>query len=159
MSRGESFERVRAELASLRSTYGPCPVRQTTVPVSPATYDDIRSLADWSVVDAGVRIRNGRGESLAVPTGGGWGDPWGHVEDVEAIEDGAYRILQETTDVGCEIQGLLGITILCLTDANDDARAPVYRLGALFDGGDRRDLDCEDCRWRPVTSGPFVEAY
>lgn len=156
---GETYERVRSELTSLRGRYGGCPVRQTTVPVSSRTYEQVRSLAERSVVDAGVRVRNARGESLAVPSGGGWGDPWGHVEDAEPIEDGACRVLRETADVGCDIQGLLGITILCFTDAGDDGQEPVYRLGALFDGGRVTDPDCGDCQWRPGTGGPFVEAY
>lgn len=159
MSRGESYERVRTALSALRGRYGPCPVRQTTLPVPAATYDRLCGLADQSVVDAGVRVRNTRGEALAVPDGSGWTDPTGTIEDGESIEAGACRILRERVNCHCRIEGLLGITILCLTDASDDARDPVYRLGALFDGGQTDDVRGEHHRWRTSTSGPFAASF
>lgn len=159
MCRGETYEHVRTALASLRGTYGHCPVRQTTLSVPTSTYDRLRSLAERSVVDAGVRVRNARGESLVVPDGGGWTDPCGQVEHGESIEAGARRVFRETVEFGCDIEGLLGVTIFCLTDASDAARDPVYRLEALFDGGRTDGADCGDCRWRPVASRPFVGAY
>ncbi|MFC5970428.1 NUDIX domain-containing protein [Halomarina salina] len=159
MSRGETYDRVRSILSSLRGTYGHCPVRQTTISVPTTTYDRLRGLAERSVVDVGVRVNNARGESLVVRNEGGWTDPCGHVEDGESIEAGACRVFHETADFTCDIEGLLGITILCLTDASDAARAPIYRLGALFDGGRTEGTGCEECQWRPVKSGPFVGAY
>lgn len=159
MSRGETYDRVRSVLASLRGTYGHCPVRQTTLSVPTATYDRLHDLAERSVVDAGVRVRNARGESLVVPCEGGWTDPCGYVEHGETIEAGARRVFRETAEVRCDIEGLLGITILCLTDASDTARVPIYWVGALFDGGRTDGTGCENCRWRPVDSGPFVGGY
>lgn len=159
MSRGETYDHVRSVLSSLRGTYGHCPVRQTTLSVPSSTYERLLGLAERSAVDAGVRVSNARGESLVVPSESGWVDPCGHVEHGESIEAGARRVFRETADFRCDIEGLLGVTILCLTDAGDAARTPIYRLGALFDGGRTDGPGCEGCQWRPVDSGPFVGAY
>ncbi|MFD1512001.1 NUDIX hydrolase [Halomarina rubra] len=158
MSRGETYERVRTALSALRGRYGPCPVRQTTLPVPSPTYDQLCGLAEQSVVDAGVRIRNSRGDTLTVPGGGGWTDPTGAVATGESIEAGACRILEERAGCRCRIEGLLGITILCLTDASDATRDPVYRLGALFDGGRTDDVDGEEWQWRTSTDAPFASS-
>ncbi|MFC6836364.1 NUDIX domain-containing protein [Halomarina ordinaria] len=151
MAASESQESVSAHLSALDDVYDGFAVSQTTVPVRPAVYDRLASLGTQSVVDAAVRVRNAEDQVLAVKEGGeGWTDPYGAVERDETIESGARRCLRERTGIDASLDELLSVTILCLTDADDPDREPLYRLAALFSGthvtGDPA-AECE-CAWR-----------
>ncbi|WP_254543503.1 NUDIX domain-containing protein [Halomarina pelagica] len=150
MYASNTHERVSECLRALDGSYSGFAVRQTTVSVRSEVYDRVASLADGGVVDAAIRVRNAADEVLAVREDErGWTDPYGVVRRDETIESGARRSLRERTGVEASLDDLLGVTIVCLTDARSSGKEPLYRLSALF-AGDHVDGDPgPDCAWRP----------
>ncbi|MFC7155438.1 NUDIX domain-containing protein [Halomarina halobia] len=149
MSVSDTHERVSDYLRVLDGSYSGFTVRQTTLSVRAEVYDRMASLASAGVVDAAVRVRNATDEVLAVrEAGDGWTDPYGLVRRDETIESGARRSLRERTGIDAALDDLLGVTIVCLTDATNPDRDSLYRLSALFSGRYVGGEPESNCAWR-----------
>lgn len=130
-------EGVSRYLDALYEEYEAFDVQQTTVGVNPDEFAALEDRPDG----ASVRVRvEGNDGVLALPDGNEWTLPSG-VIDADLVPKTVAALVERRTGVRCEIDGLDGVSIVCLQcDVVDDE---VWTLSALFAaravGGSPRD--------------------
>lgn len=156
MSVTASRERVSAVLSALERAYGSVPVSQTTVSVPPVQYEEFGAVADRTVLDVRVHVRDDD-RSLVVTEGGRTDAPVGPVRSTDRIERAARDVVRRTTGVECRLTDLEHVVIVGVSDAADSDRETRYRLTAVFDA-DYVDGDpAGDAEWR--TERPDLAAF
>lgn len=148
---GSSGEHVTERLRELRKAYPGVAVEQTTVPVQPATREQVQTVIEGGIVDASVRVERETGEVLCISEGDGWTVPHVQVPDGVEIETLVPREIRDRTGVEPALEELAAVTITgyrCDEAADGDER--IYRLTAEFVGSPARGSPTTGAAWRAL---------
>ena len=127
-----SGDRVAERLGALEEAYASFTVNQTTLSVSPETYDRARERCQDGMADVYVQVHNEAGDVLLVEGDREWTVPSVRPPTSQPIEVGTRRLLADRTGVQCRVTDLERVTILGIRHGDDADRETVYRLVVVF---------------------------
>lgn len=138
-SAGGSRDVIGEGIDSLQQRYGPFPVNQTTISLSPEGYRDAIDRARDGFADVYVRVENDDGEVLHVEGDGRSRVPRCVGGSEKALAERARDAVEDATGVRCAIDEIVRVTIAGVRNAEDTDAGTVYRLlvlvNAAYDGG------------------------
>lgn len=149
-----SRARVEELLSELEVAYDSVPVNQTTLALSGERYERAREQYADRSVDTYVELRNDAGEVLHVREDGSVGLPGTVGDPADSLEEAVRQAVGAQAGVDLVIDGVSEVTIVGLSNADDEDAAVLYRLLVVFEadyaGGDL----AENAEWRAARADP-----
>jgi len=149
---------VETALSDLETAYGPFPVNQTTVSVSPERYERARGAVGGDWIDLYAMVRNGDEGVLHVDATGGRVLPGVSVGDGDSLEPNLREKVRGSAGVECRIGEVAEARIVGIRDRSRDDCETVYRLAVVFEAEHRAGSAGERAVWLDDIRGLPVQA-
>lgn len=130
----QSSGAVESQLSELEDCYGSFSINQRTIDVPTAQYEQKRERSGSEQIELHAKICNGESQVLHVNANGNRILPFTTESIGAKLESALREAVADRTGVQCQVDELVGVTILGIRDGDEPDRETIYQLAALFEG-------------------------
>jgi hypothetical protein len=147
-----SSANVESCIAMLEESYRSFSVNQTSIAVSSAQYEQVKSEAREDRIDLYAKVENSNNEVLHIVTGDTVTLPSTTTSGGRPLEQAVCETVTDQTGIECSVTGVDRATILGISGSQDEET--IYRLAVLFEARHVAGSANQNAVWQQTTTAP-----